>query len=252
MFELNGKVCLITGGSRGLGESMAITFAKSGAEAVVITYNSDENKAIEVCKNIEIHGSKSMAIHLEVSNTDSIKKMVSSVEKEFSKIDVLVNNAGINRQAKMEDVTEKDWDDIMSVNLKGPFFCSREVFPIMKKNGGGRIINIGSVSGLYGGPTTPHYGASKAGLHSVTQNLARYGAEHNIFVNSISPGIIETDLTREELKSGGGGKVVALTLLKRPGVEMDVSSIALMLASNEQNYLTGQIISPNGGSYFTV
>ena len=124
MFELNGKVCLITGGSRGLGESMAITFAKSGAEAVVITYNSDENKAIEVCKNIEIHGSKSMAIHLEVSNTDSIKKMVSSVEKEFSKIDVLVNNAGINRQAKMEDVTEKDWDAIMAVNLKGPFFCS--------------------------------------------------------------------------------------------------------------------------------
>ena len=154
MFKLNGKVCLITGGSRGLGESMAITFAKAGAEAVVITYNSDENKAIEVCKNIEIHGSKSMAIHLEVSNTDSIKKMVSSVEKEFSKIDVLINNAGINRQAKMEDVTEKDWDDIMAVNLKGPFFCSREVFPIIKKNGGGRIINIGSVSGIYGGPPT--------------------------------------------------------------------------------------------------
>ena len=152
----------------------------------------------------------------------------------------------------MEDVTEKDWDDIMAVNLKGPYFCAREVFSIMKKNGGGRIINIGSVSGLYGGPTTPHYAASKAALHSVTQNLARYGAEHNIFVNSISPGIIETDLTREELKSGGGGKVVELTLLKRPGVEMDVSSIALMLASNDQNYLTGQIISPNGGSYFTV
>ena len=121
-----------------------------------------------------------------------------------------------------------------------------------EKNGGGRIINIGSVSGLYGGPTTPHYAASKAGLHSVTQNLARYGAEHNIFVNSISPGIIETDLTREELKSGGGGLVVNLTLLKRPGVEKDVASIALMFASDDQNYLTGQIISPNGGSYFSV
>ena len=249
---IRDRVCLVTGGSRGLGESMAVTFAKAGAEAVIITYNSDENKAIEVCKSIETHGSKSMAIHLEASNLESIKKMVKSVENEFSKIDVLVNNAGINRQAKMDDVQEKDWDDIMSVNLKGPFFCSREVFPIMKKNGGGRIINIGSVSGLYGGPTTPHYAASKAGLHSVTQNLARYGAEHNIFVNSISPGIIETDLTREELKSGGGGLVVNLTLLKRPGVEKDVASIALMLASDDQNYLTGQIISPNGGSYFTV
>ena len=133
MFELNGKVCLVTGGSRGLGESMAVTFAKAGAEAVIITYNSDENKAIEVCKSIETHGSKSMAIHLEASNLESIKKMVKSVENDFSKIDVLVNNAGINRQAKMDDVQEKDWDDIMSVNLKGPFFCSREVFPIMKK-----------------------------------------------------------------------------------------------------------------------
>ena len=252
MFSLKGKVCLVTGGSRGLGESMALTFAKSGADAVAITYNTDENKAIEVCKQIETFGSSSMAIQMEASKIESIKSTVKSVEDEFSKIDVLVNNAGINRQSKMEDVTEKDWDDIMAVNLKGPYFCAREVFSIMKKNGGGRIINIGSVSGLYGGPTTPHYAASKAALHSVTQNLARYGAEHNIFVNSISPGIIETDLTREELKSGGGGKVVELTLLKRPGVEMDVSSIALMLASNDQNYLTGQIISPNGGSYFTV
>ena len=141
MFELNGKVCLVTGGSRGLGESMAVTFAKAGAEAVIITYNSDENKAIEVCKSIETRGSKSMAIHLEASNLESIKKMVKSVENEFSKIDVLVNNAGINRQAKMDDVQEKDWDDIMSVNLKGPFFCSREVFPIMKKNGGGRTVS---------------------------------------------------------------------------------------------------------------
>ena len=112
---------------------MALTFAQSGAEAVIITYNSDENKAIEVCKKIETHGSKSMAIHLEASNLDSIKKMVSNVENEFSKIDVLVNNAGINRQAKMDEVKEEDWDDIMAVNLKGPFFCSREVFPIMKK-----------------------------------------------------------------------------------------------------------------------
>ena len=203
MFELNGKVCLVTGGSRGLGESMALTFAQSGAEAVIVTYNSDENKAIEVCKNIEIHGSKSMAIHLEASNLDSIKKMVSNVENEFSKIDVLVNNAGINRQAKMDDVKEEDWDDIMAVNLKGPFFCSRESISVMKKNGGGRIINIGSVSGLYGGPTTPHYAASKAGLHSITQNLARYGAEHNIFVNSISLELLKLILL-EELKSGGG------------------------------------------------
>ena len=115
---------------------------------------------------------------------------------------------------------------------------------------GGRIINIASVSGLYGGPTTAHYAASKAGLISLTQVLARWGADHNIFVNSISPGIIETDLTREELRTGGGKNVVGLTLLKRPGQVEDVASIAVMLASDEQNYMTGQTISPNGGSYF--
>ena len=128
MFELNGKVCLVTGGSRGLENRDGSYFCSIWAEVVIITYNSDENKAIEVCKNIEIHGSKSMAIHLEASNLDSIKKMVSNVENEFSKIDVLVNNAGINRQAKMDDVKEEDWDDIMAVNLKGPFFAQEKYF----------------------------------------------------------------------------------------------------------------------------
>ena len=152
-------------------------------KSIQVLWVGDENKAIEVCKNIEIHGSKSMAIHLEASNLDSIKKMVSNVENEFSKIDILVNNAGINRQAKMDDVKEEDWDDIMAVNLKGPFFCSREVFPIMKKNGGGRIINIGSVSGLYGGPTTPHYAASKAGVIAMSKSLALEYGKKNISLN---------------------------------------------------------------------
>ena len=174
-------------------------------------------------------------------------KQISAAEGQ---IDVLVNNAGINRAGPLDTVTEEDWDDIMAVNLKGPFLVSQEVLPMMVGTGGGRIINIASVSGLYGGPTTAHYAASKAGLISLTQVLARWGADHNIFVNSISPGIIETDLTREELRTGGGKNVVGLTLLKRPGQVQDVASIAVMLASDEQNYMTGQTISPNGGSYF--
>ena len=140
----------------------------------------------------------------------------------------------------------------MAVNFKGPFLVSQEILPHMVSQNGGRIINIASVSGLYGGPTTAHYAASKAGLISLTQVLARYGAEHNILVNSISPGIIETDLTREELRSGGGATVVGLTLLKRPGQVGDVSSLAVLLASDEQQYMTGQTVSPNGGSYFTA
>jgi len=249
--RVKGKVCLITGGGRGLGKAMALAFAKEGAKAVAISYISNEKYAEETCQEIAEFGCTAYMTPVEVTNRNSIKAWIGHIADAEGQIDVLVNNAGINRQGPIDTVTEEDWDDIMSVNLKGPFLVSQEVLPFMVKAKAGRIINIASVSGLYGGPTTAHYAASKAGLISLTQVLARWGAEHGILVNSISPGIIETDLTREELRSGGGAGVVALTLVKRPGQVEDVSSIAVMLASDEQNYMTGQTISPNGGSYFT-
>ena len=249
--RLKGKVCLITGGGRGLGKAMALAFANEGAKAVAISYVSNPDHAEETCKAIVETGCTAYMTLLEVTNRESIKAWLSQIIDAEGQIDVLVNNAGINRQGPINKVTEEDWDEIMAVNLKGPFMVSQEVLPNMVDSGGGRIINIASVSGLYGGPTTAHYAASKAGLISLTQVFARWGAEHNILVNSISPGIIETDLTREELRSGGGAGVVDLTLLKRPGQVEDVASVAVMLAGDEQNYMTGQTISPNGGSYFT-
>lgn len=252
MNRLKDKICLVTGGGRGLGKAMAVAFAEEGAKAVAITYTSRRDYADETAKLIEAAGATAYVHEVEVTNRESIKSWTASVTAAEGKIDVLVNNAGINRQGPIDTVTEADWDDIMAVNLKGPFLVSQEVLPHMVSGGGGRIINIASVSGLYGGPTTAHYAASKAGLISLTQVLARWGAQHNILVNSIAPGIIETDLTREELRSGGGATVVGLTLLKRPGQVGDVSSLAVMLASDEQSYMTGQTISPNGGSYFTA
>ena len=248
--RLEGKVSLITGGSRGLGKAMAIAFAKEGAKAIGITYVTNEESARKTCEEITSYGCTAYMNRVEVTKRESIKHWLKQISVAEGQIDVLVNNAGINRAGPLDTVTEEDWDDIMAVNLKGPFLVSQEVLPIMVSTGGGRIINIASVSGLYGGPTTAHYAASKAGLISLTQVLARWGADHNIFVNSISPGIIETDLTREELRGEGGKTVVGLTLLKRPGQVEDVASIAVMLASDEQNYMTGQTISPNGGSYF--
>jgi len=249
--RLKGKVCLITGGGRGLGKAMALAFANEGAKAVAISYVSNPDHAEVTCKAIVETGCTAYMTLVEVTNRESIKAWLSQMIEAEGQIDVLVNNAGINRQGPINKVTEEDWDEIMAVNLKGPFMVSQEVLPNMVDSGGGRIINIASVSGLYGGPTTAHYAASKAGLISLTQVFARWGAEHNILVNSISPGIIETDLTREELRSGGGAGVVDLTLLKRPGQVEDVASVAVMLASDDQNYMTGQTISPNGGSYFT-
>ena len=248
--RLEGKVSLITGGGRGLGKAMAIAFAKEGAKAIGITYVTQEESARKTCEEITRYGCTAYMHRVEVTNRESIKDWLKQISDTEGRVDVLVNNAGINRQGPIDTVTEEDWDDIMAVNLKGPFLVSQEILPLMIGTGGGRIINIASVSGLYGGPTTAHYAASKAGLISLTQVLARWGADHNIFVNSISPGIVETDLTREELRAGGGKKVVGLTLLKRPGQVEDVASIAVMLASDEQNYMTGQTISPNGGSYF--
>jgi 3-oxoacyl-[acyl-carrier protein] reductase len=230
---------------------MAIAFAEEGAKAVSITYTSRLDYAKDTVQLIEQAGAKAYIHEVEVTSRASIKAWLSDIIAREGRIDVVVNNAGINRQGPVDKVTEKDWDQIMAVNLKGPFLVSQEVLPQMVKQKGGRIINIASVSGLYGGPTTAHYAASKAGLITLTQVLARWGAEHNIFVNAIAPGIIETDLTREELRSGGGAKVVGMTLLKRPGQVGDVSSLAVLLASDEQNYMTGQTLSPNGGSYFT-
>ncbi len=252
MNRLKDKVCLVTGGGRGLGKAMAVAFAEEGAKAVAISYTSRPDYAQETAKLIEEAGATAHVHEVEVTSRDSIKAWTDAIAAAEGRIDVLVNNAGINRQGPIDTVTEADWDEIMAVNLKGPFLVSQEVLPHMVSGSGGRIINIASVSGLYGGPTTAHYAASKAGLISLTQVLARWGAEHNILVNSIAPGIIETDLTREELRSGGGAKVVGLTLLKRPGQVADVSSLAVMLASDEQSYMTGQTISPNGGSYFTA
>ena len=248
--RLEGKVSLITGGSRGLGKAMAIAFAKEGAKAIGITYVANEESARKTCEEITSYGCTAYMNRVEVTKRESIEHWLKQISVAEGQIDVLVNNAGINRAGPLDTVTEEDWDEIMAVNLKGPFLVSQEVLPMMVGTGGGRIINIASVSGLYGGPTTAHYAASKAGLISLTQVLARWGADHNIFVNSIAPGIIETDLTREELRTGGGKNVVGLTLLKRPGQVEDVASIAVMLASDEQNYMTGQTISPNGGSYF--
>lgn len=252
MNRLTDKVCLITGGGRGLGKAMAIAYAEEGAKAVAITYTSRPDYAEETAKLVEAAGATAYTLRMEVTSRSSIKSSIDEIVTAENRLDVLVNNAGINKQGPIDTVTEQDWDDIMAVNLKGPFMVSQEALPQMVSQKSGRIINIASVSGLYGGPTTAHYAASKAGLISLTQVLARYGAEHNILVNSISPGIIETDLTRDELRSGGGAKVVGLTLLKRPGQVDDVSSLAVMLASDEQSYMTGQTISPNGGSYFTA
>lgn len=247
MHRLINKVAVVTGASRGLGAEIARTFTAEGA-SVVVNYIHNADAAAAVVEQIDRIGGTALALQANVTRRSEVKRLFVKSIEAFGKIDILVNNAGINQRGWFEEATDKSWDQIMAVNLKGPFICSQEVFPFMKKQNGGRIINISSVAGQYHGPKTVHYAVSKAGLNSLTKVTARYGAEHNILVNAVAPGIVRTDQTDDEIDSPAGQKVIDLTLLKKAGRLQDVSSACVFLASDEQQYMTGQILAVSGGA----
>ncbi|AXQ15267.1 short-chain dehydrogenase [Shewanella algae] len=248
MMRLKNQVAIITGSSRGIGRAIAVQFAKEGAH-VVINYRDNFQAAQEVKEQVESIGAQAIVIQADVSKRADIQRLFSSTLDAFGKIDILVNNAGINKRGWFDEITDDDWDLIMDTNLKGPFICCQEVFPHMKSQNFGRIINISSVAGQYHGPKTVHYAVSKAGLNSLTKVLARYGAEHNIMVNAIAPGIMLTEQTADELASPAGQKIIDMTLVKRAGELKDVAATCVFLASDEQNYITGQVLSVSGGAY---
>jgi len=246
--RLSGKVAVITGASRGIGREIALSFAREGAD-IVVNYISHLEAAQEVADAISQLGCRALVVQADVSRRREVSELFRQAAETFGRIDILVNNAGINKRGWFDEATDEDWDLIMGVNLKGPFICCQEVFPYMKSQDGGRIINISSVAGQYHGPKTVHYAVSKAGLNSLTKVVARYGAEHNILVNAVAPGIMWTEQTADELASAAGQKIVDMTLLKRPGQLRDVASTCILLAADEQNYITGQVISVSGGAY---
>ncbi len=246
--RLKDKVAVVTGSSRGIGRAIALEFARQGAK-VVISYNREEKQAEAVVGQIVSGGGEAFAARLEVRDRQNVQQVFRETVERFGRIDVLVNNAGINKRGFLDEITDEDWDLIMAVNLKGPFICCQEVFPYMTRQEGGRIINIASVAGQYHGPKTVHYAVSKAGLISLTKTIARYGAPHNILVNAVAPGIMLTEQTRDELNGPAGERIVEMTLLKRPGELSDVASTCVLLASDEQSYITGQVISVSGGAY---
>ncbi|SKA92863.1 3-oxoacyl-[acyl-carrier protein] reductase [Prosthecobacter debontii] len=246
--RLQDKVAVITGAGRGIGKEIAKTFAAEGAK-IVVNYVNNRAAAEATLAELTEAGADAVLIQANVAVREEVKRLFKEAHERYGRIDILVNNAGINKRGWFEEATDEDWDMIMGVNLKGPFICSQEVFPYMKEQKGGRIINISSVAGQYHGPKTVHYAVSKAGLNSLTKVVARYGAEHNILVNAVAPGIMWTEQTADELASPGGQVIVNMTLVKRPGQLSDVSSTCVLLASDEQSYITGQVISVSGGAY---
>ncbi len=240
--RLKGKVCIVTGSSRGIGSAIAAAYASEGAK-VVVTYASQRTAAEALADEIG-----AISVHqLDVRERVQIDAVFKSVADDFGRIDVLVNNAGVNRTNDFDLLSEEDWDLVLDVDLKGVFLCCQAVLPYIPE--GGRIINIGSLSGEYGGPRTPSYAAAKAGVMALTHNLARFLGPKNITVNCLSPGVIENEFTAQTMSSDVRARAQELLLIKRFGTVEDLTGAAVFLASDESSYMTAQTLSINGGAW---
>ena len=238
--ELQNKVAVITGAARGIGREIALTFAEAGADIVIADVDLEEAK--KVIEKIIFKKRKGLAIKVDVSLKENVVSMVDEVLKKFSTIDILVNCAGVCYRRSFEEISENEWDKVMEINLKGTFLCSQIVLPIMKKKKKGCIINIASLAGKSGGILVgAHYSASKAGVISLTKSLAKYAAKDGITVNAVSPGLIDTEMTK------GFPYNIEMIPLGRLGTPADVANVVKFLASKDAMYITGEIIDVNGG-----
>jgi 3-oxoacyl-[acyl-carrier protein] reductase len=247
-FSLNGKSAVVTGGSRGIGRAIAFGLAEAGAD-VLITYREKFAEAEGVVKAIEAKSRRGRAVQMDVTDRASVAAAVVAA-REFGTISILVNNAGINKPTDFDQISDADWDDILATNLKGPFMAAQAFLPLLQKAGGGAMVHIGSVSGQYGGPRTAHYAASKAGLISLAQVIARFGAAHHIRSNVVSAGMIASEMAAGGLQAASVQKAAENILLKRMGRPEEVADAVVFLASDAASYITAQTLNVNGGLYF--
>lgn len=247
--NLTGKVAFVTGGSRGIGRAISKKLAYLGAN-VFLTFNERQMEAEKVVSEIKGLNGNALFAKMNVCKRLEVSVAMEKCKESFDGIDILVNNAGINMPTDFDKILDNDWDEIMATNLKGPFICSQLAIKFMKERGGGSIINIGSVSGQYGGPRTAHYAASKAGLISLSQVIARFGASENIRCNTISAGLIETEMAEKGLSSSIVKDAAKNIILKRFGTPNEIADVVAFLASDSSSYITAQTLNVNGGLYF--
>lgn len=245
---MRGRVALVTGGSQGLGRATCEELARRGAIVVVNHYPSeaDAAKAAAVVEAIRAAGGTALAIQADVTKSDQVEEMVKNATEAYGKIDILVNNAGITRDTLIMRMTEQDWDAVLNVNLKGMFICSKAVIRGMMRQRYGRIVNMSSVAGIAGNAGQTNYSASKAGVIGFTKALAREMGSRGITVNAVAPGFIPTDLTAnlpEEIKQAS----LTAIPLGRWGTPQEIAYAVAFLASDEAAYITGQVLSVDGG-----
>ena len=243
--QFKDQVVIVTGGSRGIGRAICRLFAREGA-TVVVNYRQDKESAAAVEKEVEELGGKAHLIQLDVSNREEVDKAVESLFDQLGRIDVLVNNAGVVRDSLLFSMEPGDWDAVMQTNLNGVFYFTKAVIRPMVMQRKGRIINISSYSGARGGKGQANYAASKAAVNAFTRAVALELAGKNITVNAVAPGMIETDMSAH-VRSLANGEIKKRIPLGRYGQPDDVAKAVLFLASENSNYITGQLLTVDGG-----
>ena len=247
MFDLKGKVAIITGGNGGIGFGMAQGLANAGARVIIAARN--EEKSCTAVRELQALGGDSLSLCVDVSSEQSVVDMVQEALRQCGRIDILVNNAGMSIRKPVQDLLLDEWRQVIDTNLTSAFLCARAVYPQMKENGGGKIINIGSMLSIFGAPYAPAYGASKGGIVQLTKSLAAGWAGDNIQVNAVLPGWIDTDLTRQARQQvpGLNERILARTPAGRWGDIGDLAGVAVFLASSASDFVTGALIPVDGG-----
>lgn len=242
---LSGKVALITGASRGIGKEIAVTMAEYGA-VVIVNYNGSKEKAEAVVEEIKEKGGQAEAVQCSVADFEACGKMMTAMLEKYRHIDILVNNAGITKDNLVMKMTEEDFDAVINTNLKGTFNTMKHMYRPFLKQRAGRIINLSSVSGVLGNAGQANYSASKAGVIGLTKSMARELASRNITVNAVAPGFIDTDMT-QAMTDAAKEATLGQIPLKRIGQPREIAEAVAFLASDKAAYITGQVISVDGG-----
>ena len=243
--DLSGSVALVTGASRGIGAVIARRLAEAGVK-VGVNYLSSPESAEEVVSSIISAGGEALRVEGDVAQEEPAKSTIQQVVSHWGRIDILVNNAGINRDRLLLRMNTDDWDQVIQVDLRGAFLCTRFVMPHLIKQRSGRIVNISSVVGISGNPGQANYAAAKAGLIGFTKSVAREVASRNVTVNALAPGYIATGMV-EKLSEAAREKILSRIPMGRFGVAEDVSEAVVFLCSNGASYITGEVLTIDGG-----
>jgi len=248
LFSLKQKVAIVTGGNGGIGKGIALGLASVGADIAIVARNPQKTRAAadEIRK---AYGVRCLELQCDVTDETAVQQMAEKVHQDLGRIDILVNNAGINIRKLPQDCTASDWDQVLAGNLRSAFLCAKSVYPFMKAGGGGKIINIGSMTSIFGGAKLAPYGASKGGIVQLTRSLACAWTAENIQVNAILPGFIDTEFTKQARQeiSGLHEKVIARTPAGRWGEPRELAGSAIFLASPASDFVTGVALPVDGG-----